>query len=196
MEKITFFKSQSDLHKWLYKYHSKAIELWVGYFKVGTGKKSISYKESLDEALCYGWIDGIRKSLNDESYTIRFTPRKPNSIWSHVNIKRAKELEKLGLMKPPGLTIFHSFDKRKTNRYSFEQKRVKLNKDYEKKFKANKKAWQYFQSMPPSYQKPALWWVVSAKQEETRLHRLNTLINDSEEGRKIKVLTLERKDKK
>lgn len=193
MDKITFFKSQPDFRKWLSKNYNKAVELLVGYYKVGTGRKSISYKESVDEALCFGWIDGVRKSLGDESYMIRFTPRRQGSIWSRVNINRATELEKLGLMKPSGLKIFHSFDKKKTNRYSFEQKVVKLNSDYEKQFKANKKAWQYFQSMPPSYQKPATWWVISAKQEETRLRRLNTLIEDSEAERKIKVLTLERK---
>ncbi len=193
MQKITFFKSQLDLHKWLDKNHVKKNELWVGYFKIGTGKKSISYKESVDEALCYGWIDGIRKSLGNESYTIRFTPRKPNSIWSRVNIKRADELEKLGLMNVHGLKRFNERDEHKTNRYSFERYNVKLNSGYEKKFKANKKAWQHFQSMPPSYQKPALWWVVSAKQEETRLRRLDTLINDSKAGRKIKVLTLEKR---
>jgi uncharacterized protein YdeI (YjbR/CyaY-like superfamily) len=192
MDKITFFKSQSDFRKWLDKNHNKAAELVVGFYKVGTGKKSIGYKESVDEALCFGWIDGIRKSLGEESYTIRFTPRRPGSIWSRVNINRAKELEKLGLMKSQGLKTFHSFDKKKTNRYSFEQKIIKLSKDYEKQFKANKKAWQYFQSMPPSYQRPAIWWVMSAKHEETRLRRLKTLICDSEAGRKIKVLTLER----
>lgn len=193
MNKITFFKTQSEFRKWLSEYHNKADELIVGFYKVATGKASISYKESVDEALCYGWIDGIRKSLGDESYSIRFTPRRKGSIWSRVNIQRAAELEKLGLMKPSGLKIFHSFDKKKTNMYSFEQKTVKLSREFEKQFKANKKAWQYFQSMPPSYQRPAIWWVISAKQEETRKRRLNTLIHDSEAGRKIKVLTLARR---
>ena len=180
MDKITFFKSQSDFRKWLEKNHNKAAELVVGFYKVGTGKKSIGYKESVDEALCFGWIDGVRRRIDDESYSIRFTPRRTGSIWSRANIKRAGELEKLGLMKEPGLKIFHSFDKKKTNRYSFEQKTVTLSSEFEKQFKANKKAWEYFQSMPPSYRKPAMWWVMSAKQEETRIRRMNTLIADSE----------------
>ena len=193
MDKITFFKSQPDFRKWLEKNHNKTAELVVGFYKVGTGKKSIGYKESVDEALCFGWIDGVRRRIDVESYSIRFTPRRTGSIWSRANIKRAEELEKLGLMKESGLKIFHSFDKKKTNRYSFEQKTVKLSSEFEKQFKANKKAWEYFQSMPPSYRKPAMWWVMSAKQEETRIRRMNTLIADSEAGIKIKVLTLERK---
>jgi len=131
----TFFKSQKEFHNWLEKNHDKARELMVGFYKVSTGKQSIRYQEALDEALCFGWIDGIRRSIDDISYSIRFTPRKPKSYWSAVNIKRVGELTKLGLMHPSGLKVFNRRDKEKSERYSNERKTIKLNPEYEKKFK-------------------------------------------------------------
>ncbi len=144
----------------------------------------------MDQALCFGWIDGVRKGIDDASYTIRFTPRKPQSIWSAVNVKRAQELARQGLMHPAGLKAFEERDQKKSGLYSYEQRESsQLDPAYEKQFKANKKAWDFFQSKPPSYQQPAIWWVMSAKQEETRLRRLATLIQDSEHGRTIPPLT-------
>jgi uncharacterized protein YdeI (YjbR/CyaY-like superfamily) len=184
-----FFSKQSELKKWFEKNHNKIQELLVGFYKKSSNKPSITYQEALDEALCFGWIDSIRRSIDDISYTIRFTPRKPKSYWSMVNIKRVMELKKLGRMKPSGLKTFRARDREKSEKYSFERRNVKLNPSYERKLKANEKAWDYFQSKPPSYQKPAIWWIMSAKQEETRLKRLARLIEDSENGRTIPPLT-------
>jgi uncharacterized protein YdeI (YjbR/CyaY-like superfamily) len=196
MEKIKFFKTQNDFRKWLEKNHNKSDELWVGYYKKSSGKASIDWPQSVDEALCFGWIDGLRKSIDEVSYKIRFTPRKPGSIWSAVNLKRANELIELDLMQPAGIKAFNKKDEKKINRYSFERENVKLDKEYEKKFISNKKAWDFFQSMVPSYIKPATWWVMSAKQEETRIKRLNILIECSEAGEKIPQMRWADKSKK
>ena len=181
----TFFANQIQFRKWMEKNHEKDSELWVGFYKKDSGKESITWPQAVDEALCFGWIDGIRKSIDSLSYMIRFTPRKSTSNWSVINIKRAKELSELGLMHPAGISVFKNRDEKKSNQYSFEQKSVKLDEEYEKKFRANKKAWNHFQSMAPSYKKTATWWVMSAKQEETRERRLNILIKDSELAQKI-----------
>lgn len=186
--KPVFFARQSLFRKWMEKNHDKAFELWVGFYKVDSGKESITWPQAVDEALCFGWIDGIRKSIDSISYVIRFTPRKSTSIWSAVNIKRAKELSKLGLMYPVGIAAFKNRDEKKSNQYSFEQKSVKFDGNYEKYFRENKKAWDNFQSMPPSYRKAATWWVMSAKHEETRIRRLNILIKDSSLSQKIRPL--------
>ena len=184
----TFFPVPTDFRQWLKKNHASVKELWVGFHKRGTGKPSITWPESVDQALCFGWIDGLRKSLGVESYVIRFTPRKPTSIWSAVNTKRAKELMSLGLLEPAGKKAFEGRDAKKTNRYSFERENVRLGAAYEKKFRANRGAWEFFQSQPPWYRRTATWWVVSAKQEETRQRRLATLISDSAAGRSIAPL--------
>ncbi len=186
--KLIFFPDQSDLREWFEKNHNKETELSIGYYKVGTGKPSVTWSQSVDEALCFGWIDGIRKSIDENSYTIRFTPRKQKSIWSVVNIAKIQELIKLGLMKPEGIAAFEKRSEERSGIYSFEQKGIQLDKHFEKDFKANEKAWKFFQSQPPSYQKPAIWWVMSAKQQATRLNRFNTLIDDSEAGKRIKQL--------
>jgi uncharacterized protein YdeI (YjbR/CyaY-like superfamily) len=187
---IKFFKTSADLRKWFEKNHQTAKEQWVGYYKAGSGKQSITWSESVDQALCFGWIDGVRKSLDEKRYTIRFTPRNPNSIWSDINIKKIAELKRLGLMTPAGLKVFEQRDSAKSRQYSFEQrKNPKLPAADTKKFKANNRAWKYFLSQPPWYQKAAVWWVISAKKEETRLKRLAQLIKDCEHGRTIPVLT-------
>jgi uncharacterized protein YdeI (YjbR/CyaY-like superfamily) len=193
--KITFFPTQSDLRKWFTRNHKKADEFWVGYYKKNTGKPSITWQESVDEALCFGWIDGIRKSINEESYKIRFTPRRKGSNWSAVNIKRIKELIKFGLVKPAGLEVFKNRDAKKDEQYSFEQQKVELPKTFEKKIKANSKAWEYFIKLPPYAKRLSTWWVISAKREETKLKRLDILIQCSEEGRKIPPLIIRKKDK-
>ncbi|MDP2887095.1 MAG: YdeI/OmpD-associated family protein [Ignavibacteria bacterium] len=190
--KPTFFARPVDFRHWLKRNHASATELWVGFHKKGTGKPSMSWPESVDQALCFGWIDGLRKSFNTESYMIRFTPRKPTSIWSAVNTKRARNLTRLGLMHPAGTKAFQRRDAGKSIRYSFEQTQVKLKLAYEKQFRTNQRAWEFFQSQPPGYRKTATWWVVSAKQEATRQRRLATLISDSEAGRRIAPLRREK----
>lgn len=176
----TFFATQSDFRKWLEKYHNKATELFVGFYKVDSGKPSMTWTQSVDEALCFGWIDGVRKSIDEYSYFIRFTPRKPKSIWSAVNIQKIEELTKQGLMQPAGLASFENRKENKSKIYSYENAEVKFSSEFEKQFKANKKAWEYFQSLAPSYRKPSTNWVMSTKQETTKLKRLNELIADSQ----------------
>ncbi len=183
-----FFKKQSDLRMWFEKNHEKEKELLVGFYKKDSRRQSITWPESVDEALCFGWIDGIRRSIDEISYSIRFTPRNPKSIWSAINIKKVENLSKLGLMKPAGIAAFNKLDQNKSKIYSFEQRVVKFDKKYETIFKRNKKAWKYFSNQVPSYQKPAIHWVMSAKLEETRLRRLNILINDSAKEQKIILL--------
>jgi uncharacterized protein YdeI (YjbR/CyaY-like superfamily) len=187
---ITFFRTPAYLRKWFQKNHDSATELWVGFYKKDSGKISVTYNEALDEALCFGWIDGIRKGIDEISYTNRFTPRKKKSNWSAININRVKELKKLKLMKPAGLKAFEDRDGKRTNLYSFEQKKnPKLPAAYLKQFKANKKAWNYFSSQPPWYQRAAIWLVISAKQEVTKLKRLKELISHSENEKTIPPLT-------
>ena len=185
----TFFATQSDFRKWLTKNHRKATELFVGFYKVDSGKPSMTWSQSVDQAICFGWIDGVRKSIDTESYFIRFTPRKPTSIWSAINIKKVEELSKQGLMQPAGLASFKLKKEHKSKIYAYENEAVKLSAVFEKKFKANKKAWEFFQSLPPSYHKSAINWVMSAKQEVTSRKRLDELITDSEARRKIKRLS-------
>jgi uncharacterized protein YdeI (YjbR/CyaY-like superfamily) len=183
--KITFFKSANECRRWLERNHHKATELWFGFYKKKSGKRGITYQEALDEALCFGWIDGLKKSVDEDSYTLRFTPRKPKGIWSVVNTKRAEELGKLGRMKPAGLKALAARNPERSGIYSFENEARKLSPDLEKRFKANKDAWEFFQTRPPGYQRTASFWVMSAKREETRLSRLARLIEAS--AKKIKV---------
>ena len=178
----TFFSKQFDFRKWLQKNHKKETELLVGFYKIDSGKLSMTWPQSVDEALCFGWIDGVRKSIDKESYQIRFTPRKPTSIWSAINIGKIKELTKQGLMRQAGLASFEKRTESKSKIYSHEIKIVELTKTFKNQFKSNKKAWEYFQSLAPSYRKVSTHWVISAKQEATRIKRLNELIAESEAG--------------
>lgn len=184
----TFFSSSKDFRKWFEKNHDKAKELIVGFYKVTSGKKSITWSESVDEAIRFGWIDGVRKSSDAESYFIRFTPRKPTSIWSAINIKKVEELIKKGLMHPPGLAAFSKRQEKKSAIYSYEKEPETLSPAFLKKLKANKKAWIFFQTMAPSYQRTCVHWIMTAKQEATKMKRLEELINDSAMERKIKRL--------
>ena len=184
----TYFTSQQDFRNWLLKYHDKEDELLVGFYKVDSGIPSLNWPHSVDQALCFGWIDGIRKSIDAESYCIRFTPRKPKSTWSAINIRKVEELNKLGLMHPAGLAAFEKRIEHKSEIYSYENKPERLSDDYEIMFKSHAKAWEFFKLQPPSYQRTAFFWVMSAKQELTRQKRLNELIADSEAGLKIKPL--------
>src|SRR3990170_7609951 len=172
---LLFFLTQHDLRKWFEKNHNKADELWVGYYKKSTGKSSITWPESVDQALCFGWIDGIRKSIDEDRYMIRFTPRKPKSNWSTVNIKRVAELTKLGLMNEAGLKVFNAREAKRE--YSYEQTRATpFSPQLEKAFRAQKKAWAFFEAQPPVYRKTLTFWVMSAKREETQRSRLEKLI--------------------
>jgi len=190
---IRFFPTPKDLRKWFDKNHKKEKELFVGYYKISSGKPSVTWSQSVDEALCFGWIDGVRRSIDGESYCIRFTSRNPKSNWSAINIKKVEELKTLGLMKSDGLAAFDYRKEEKSKIYSYENLAVDLDKSCEKKFKANKQTWKFFQSMAPSYQETALRWITSAKHKETRLKRLQTLITDCEAKRKIKPLNYVKK---
>jgi len=185
MAEPTFFATPADFRAWLEKHHKTEQELLVGFYKKGSGLPSITWPESVDEALCFGWIDGVRKSLGEDSYTIRFTPRKPGSTWSAVNVGRVQELTRLGRMRPAGLEAFEKRSEAKTGTYAYEQKEdAKLEKAEEKQLRANKAAWEFFQSQPAWYRRTAIWRVVSAKKEETRKKRLAKLIEESAQGRR------------
>jgi uncharacterized protein YdeI (YjbR/CyaY-like superfamily) len=185
---VVFFETPSELRAWLEAHHDTARELWVGFHKKGTGRPSISWSEAVDQALCFGWIDGIRKSVDESSYTNRFTPRKARSTWSNVNIAKVFRLQEQGLMTPAGLRAFAARDEAGSGTYSFERRPQTFDPAYEERFRANPAAWTFFQAQPPGYQRTAIHWVVSAKREETRLKRLATLIDDSDHGRRIGLL--------
>jgi uncharacterized protein YdeI (YjbR/CyaY-like superfamily) len=187
--KPTFFPTPTAFREWLEQHHDQADVLWVGYYKKGSGKPSITWPESVDEALCYGWIDGLRKSIDDLSYTIRFTPRRPGSFWSGVNIKRAQALIEAGQMRPAGLTAFQARKENRAGIYSYEQRGVDLEGPYNGLLKKNKAAWRFFQAQPASYRKAVSWWVISAKKEETRLKRLEKLMTHSAQGQRLPEFT-------
>ena len=186
---VVFFRSPAELRKWFAKHHATARELWVGYYKKGSGRPSITWPESVDEALCVGWIDGVRKSVDGDSYTIRFTPRRPGSIWSAVNIKRAQVLAEQGRMQPAGLAAFQARREDRSAIYSYERRREELEEPYASLLRKNKAAWAFFQSQPPWYKRAVYGWVMSAKKEETRLKRLAQLIEHSAQERIIPPLT-------
>lgn len=189
MKRLLFFTTADEFRLWLERNHAAESELFVGFYKKASGKPSLTWPESVDAALCYGWIDGVRNAIDEVSYRIRFTPRKPTSTWSAVNVKRVAELKKLGLVRPAGIRAFAARKGDKTGIYAYEQRHnAKLPPAYEKKFRANKKAWEFFQSLPPWYQRTASYRVISAKQEATREKRLVQLIHDSEAGQPIKEL--------
>ena len=188
--KPKFFPTLNDWRAWLEKNHAKLEELWVGFYKRDSGRPSITWPESVDGALCFGWIDGVRKSIDTASYMIRFTPRKPRSIWSAINLKRVGELQKLGLMHTAGLAAFAKRDGDRSAIYAYEQRQTaKLPPKFEKQFRKQTEAWTFFKSQPPRYQRTSTHWVISAKKEETRLKRLATLIDCSHHKRPIPPLT-------
>jgi len=194
--KPIFFETPAELRRWLERNHDKAAELLVGFYKKDSGRRSMTWPESVDEALCFGWIDGVRKRIDDVSYTIRFTPRKRGSNWSAVNIRRVGELTKLGLMQPAGLKAFEARTAEKSAIYAYENAPKELPAAEEKKFRANRKAWTYFNAQAPSYRRVAIYWVMSAKREETRARRLALLIDDSGHERRLAAYTLEKREKK
>ena len=176
MSKPVFFATPNKLNNWFRKYESSRDELLVGFYKKGIGKPSITWEESVDEALCFGWIDGIRRRIDDESYSIRFTPRRANSFWSARNIARVAVLTKECRMQPAGIAAWQRRSEDKSETYAYEQKLVALSKHYEARIRAHKKAWQFFQTLQPSIKKPSIWWVCTAKKEETRQRRLDQLV--------------------
>lgn len=188
--KPQFFATLADWRAWLEEHHADTEEFWVGFHKRDSGRPSITWPESVDGALCFGWIDGVRKSIDATSYKIRFTPRKPRSIWSAINIKRANELSNLGQMHSSGLAAFEKRDGDRSAIYAYEQRKTaKLPSEFEKQFRKNSEAWKFFQSQPPWYQRTSTYWVISAKREETRVKRLATLIDCSAHKRNIPSLT-------
>lgn len=180
-----FFATAADLRDWFAARHADATELWVGFYKKGSGLTGVTYAEAVDEALCVGWIDGVRKRVDDISYANRFTPRAPRSTWSAVNIARVAELAAQGRMQPAGLAAFERRDAARTRLYSYEAAERGLDDAGAATFRAHGAAWAFFEAQPASYRKAAGWWVSSAKREETRRRRLATLIEESAQGRRL-----------
>lgn len=186
---VTFFATPAEWRRWLEENHATQTDKWVGFHKRQTGKESITWPESVDEALCFGWIDGVRKSIDESAYKIRFTPRKPTSVWSKVNVARVAVLTKEGRMTEAGHAAFARRTDAKTGIYSSErEKDAELPADMQARFEKNKKAWRYFQSRPPWYRRTSLHWVVSAKREETRAKRFEQLLRDSASEQHIPML--------
>jgi uncharacterized protein YdeI (YjbR/CyaY-like superfamily) len=190
----TFFETAADFRAWLEAHHEEADELWVGLYKRASGRASMTWPEAVDQALCFGWIDGVRKSIDELSYANRFTPRRPRSHWSAVNVRRVDELKRLGLMHPAGVKAFEARSDERTATYSYEQRHsAKLEPAQEHELRANKRAWEFFQAQAPWYRRVAVYWVVSAKREETRRRRLAALIAASEQRRPIGPISGARK---
>ncbi len=187
MSEARFFHDRQEWRDWLAERHAVADEQWIGFHKTWSEKAGITYREALDEALCFGWIDGLRRG-GHAVWSIRFTPRQPDSVWSAANMARVEELIAEGRVAPAGLAAYQRRDPERQKQYSFENRDKTLAPDYEKRFRAEPAAWSWFQAMPRSYRHPAIWWVMSARQEETRERRLKTLIADSAAGRRIKPL--------
>lgn len=184
-ESIIFFITQEDFRNWLEFNHEKETELIVGFYKVNSGKPSMNWSQSVDQALCFGWIDGIRRSVDNESYCIRFTPRRANSNWSAINIKKIEELTNAGLMKAAGIKAFELRKESKSEVYSYENNYQSLDENYEKQFRNNPKSWDFFIKQAASYKKVVIRWIMTAKQEKTRQSRLEKLINTSEQQQRL-----------
>jgi uncharacterized protein YdeI (YjbR/CyaY-like superfamily) len=185
-----YFATPAAFRRWLEANHATSAELLVGFYKVGSGKPSMTWPQSVDEALCFGWIDGVRRTIDEERYTIRFSPRKARSTWSAINIKRVGELRKLGRMHPAGLAAFARREGARSQIYSYEQRsEAALDDDFERELRANARAWAFFEAQPPWYRRTATYWVMTAKREETRRRRLAVLIDDSAHGRRIGPLS-------
>ena len=185
----TYFSAAAEFRRWLRTHHADTEELIVGFSKKGSGEGGLTYKEAVDEALCVGWIDGVRRRVDDRRYSIRFSPRKPKSIWSLVNIARVAELTSEGRMRPAGVAAFERRDASRSGVYSFEQENVALTPTQRKAFRANPDAWDFFQGQAPWYRRVATWWVISAKREATRERRLAALIGHSANGETLPQLT-------
>jgi len=189
MAEPLYFATPAALRAWFKKNHAKAAELLLCYWKVDSGQPSVTWPQSVDEALCVGWIDGVRKRIDDERYTIRFTPRRPGSVWSQVNVKRVPELVAEGRMQPAGLEVFEARGEKHQHGYSFSDRAEQFPPPIEATFRAAASAWSYFEQQPPGYRRAVIHWVTSAKQEATQQKRLATLIEDSAAGRRLGVTT-------
>ncbi len=185
---VAIFADAAGFRAWLDEHHDTAGELWVGHYKKGVPKQSVSYAEAVEEALCFGWIDGITRRVDDELYTVRFTPRRRTSNWSAVNIAKVAELEAAGRMRPAGLRAFEGRDRRRDAEYSHENVPRELPAEASAQLRASPQAWAYWRSSTPSYRRSATYWVLSAKREETRARRLATLVADCAAGRRVKPL--------
>jgi len=184
-----FFETPAQFRKWLQAHHRTEQELWVGFYKKGTGRPSLTWPEAVDEALCFGWIDGVRKSLDAESYTNRFTPRRKGSNWSAINTRRMDELMAAGRVRAAGKKAFEARDAKKSGVYSFEQREAPaFDAGLEARFKRHKAAWTFFQAQPPGFRRLATWYVVSAKQEATRQRRLDILVANSAAGHRLEPM--------
>ena len=188
--KPRFFATPDEFRAWLERNHESKSEVVVGFYKKPTGRPSLSWTESVREALCFGWIDGVRRRIDDDSYSIRFTPRKRGSNWSLVNVRHVEELTRAGRMHPAGLEAFEARTPENTGVYTYESRHeATLSPEHEEQFQANEKAWKFFQAQPPGYRQTAIFWIVSAKREETRARRLATVIEDSAHNRRIALLS-------
>jgi len=182
---VKHFRTAADFRRWLEKHHDTAPDLWIGFYRKGCGKTGMSYPEALDQALCFGWIDGVRKKIDDISYANRFSRRTARSVWSLVNIRRVTELTEMGLMAPPGIAAFEARDPKRSGMYSFENRPKSLTPELEKIFRKNKEAWTFWEAQPPGYRRTMTWYVMSAVKDETRRVRLATVIEQSAQGRRI-----------
>lgn len=180
-----FFATPAKFRAWLKKHHANAVELLVGFYRIDSGEASITWAESVDEALCFGWIDGVRRRRDERSYTIRFTPRRKNSTWSAINLARVEVLAAEGRMQAAGLAAHAARNEDKSRIYAYEQRSSELDEAYAKLFRKQREAWTFFEAQPPSYRKLACWWITSAKKEETRLKRLEKLIAFSAVGKRV-----------
>ena len=187
-----FFKGAAEYRAWLEKNHESATELWIGYWKKATGKPSMTWQDTVEQSLCFGWIDGVRKSIDADSFKQRVTPRRPTSIWSKINVDHVARLTKEGRMRAAGLAAFEKRDATKAA-YSYQQFAAQLDPKYEAFFKKNRKAWEFFNGQPPGYRRLAGWYVMSAKKDDTRERRLERLIKDSAAGRRIGMLETKKK---
>lgn len=180
MSEVIYFSNQNEFIRWLEINHQGTNELWVGFFKKKTNRESLTWPESVDCALSFGWIDGLRKTVDEDRYKIRYTPRKPNSVWSKVNVEKVNKLIELNQMRPEGLKVFNQ--RKDITGYSSSSRQAKLTQTYESQIKKNTRAWEFFKQLSPSYKRDSIWWIMSAKKEETRLRRLKRLITSWEEG--------------
>jgi uncharacterized protein YdeI (YjbR/CyaY-like superfamily) len=188
LPRVRFFARQEQLRAWFAKNHARAKELWIGYYKQGTGKKGVTYSEAVEEALCFGWIDGQVRSLDGRTYANRYTPRRPGSRWSRGNVTKVEELSRAGRMHSAGLRVFTGRAPREHVGYSFEERTTSLDVPGAREFRKARAAWQFFQAQPPYYRRTAVFWVMSARREETRRRRLRALIRDSNQGRRLDLL--------
>jgi uncharacterized protein YdeI (YjbR/CyaY-like superfamily) len=186
---VKHFRSADEFRRWLQRHHATETELWVGFYRKGCGQTGMSYPDAVDQALCFGWIDGVRKKVDEISYTNRFSPRQPKSNWSTVNIRRVGELTRLGLMADAGLAAFKARDEKRSGVYSFENRPQSLPRDLEKVFKANTDAWAFWTAQPPGYRRTLTWYVVSAVKDETRQSRLAKVIESSARGQRLGLLS-------